>query len=275
MRNDRRGNSALLRPCRVKILGETEHLIAVSKPAGLLIHPTKPGGPRTLWDELCDLLSFERVNGGQVSLINRLDRETSGVVLAAKTPSAARECAMAMAAGRVQKRYAAIVRGSPLEDVFEVDAPLIRAGEVGESAVWLRRGVHPKGAAAKTRFEVRGRWSHPVIGPLAEIAAYPLTGRTHQIRVHLSHVGLPVVGDKIYGDSELLYLEFIRTGWTAALEKRLFLDRHALHSEWLALEYLGEKLEWQAPLPDDMKGLLPRPEDGEAGFRDCGPAVRR
>ena len=73
-----------------EIIGETPDLIAVNKPAGLLVHPTKPGGPRTLWDALKDLLGYEIANGGQVSLINRLDRETSGLVLVAKNAAAAR-----------------------------------------------------------------------------------------------------------------------------------------------------------------------------------------
>jgi 23S rRNA pseudouridine1911/1915/1917 synthase len=76
-----------------EIIGETPDLIAVNKPAGLLVHPTKPGGPRTLWDALKDLLGYEIANGGQVSLINRLDRETSGLVLVAKNASAARRAA--------------------------------------------------------------------------------------------------------------------------------------------------------------------------------------
>jgi 23S rRNA pseudouridine1911/1915/1917 synthase len=87
----------------------------------------------------------------------------------------------------------------------------------------------------------------------AIIRATPRTGRTHQIRVHLAHLGHPLVGDKIYGPNEKLYLRFIETGWTDELERQLLLPRHALHSARLRLE--GE-FDWQSPLPQDLRGWI-------------------
>ena len=81
------------------------------------------------------------------------------------------------------------------------------------------------------------------------IRAIPRTGRTHQIRVHLASIGHPIVGDKIYGPDEQLYLRFIETGWTHELEQRLLLPRHALHSAKLAIE---DKREWTSALPPDL-----------------------
>ena len=233
-----------------EILGETPDLLAVNKPAGILVHPTKPDGPRTLWDGLRDLLRYELANGGQVSLINRLDRETSGVVLVAKSSRAARAAAMAMQEGKIKKKYLVIVTGWP-DDSFEATGPIIRLGEVGETTIHLQRAVHPSGAAAHTRFRVLSRIVRKE-GRFALVSAEPLTGRTHQIRVHLAHNGYPVVGDKIYGPSPQCYLEFIRTGWTPALAERLLLPRHALHSAELGIEWNGGRLCWTSGLPADL-----------------------
>jgi 23S rRNA pseudouridine1911/1915/1917 synthase len=237
-----------------EVLGETPDLLAVNKPAGLLVHPTKPDGPRTLLDGLRDLLRYELANGGQVSLINRLDRETSGIVLVAKSSRAARAAAMAMQEGKIRKSYLAIVIGWPDQN-FEVEAPIIRLGEVAESTIHLQRAVHPSGAAACTRFEVLSRHERSE-GRFALVGAEPLTGRTHQIRVHLAHAGHPVVGDKIYGPSPNCYLEFIRAGWTPALAQRLILPRHALHSAKLELGWNGASLSWACALPADMREFI-------------------
>ena len=140
-----------------QILGETGDFLAVDKPAGLLTHPTKPGGPRTLWDELCALLGYELAIGGQVSLVNRLDRETSGVLLVAKTAAAARAAGIAMQNGRIEKEYLALVFGWPKWHEMIIDAPIARLGEVAESEVWVERVVNPRGARAITRVRVEER----------------------------------------------------------------------------------------------------------------------
>lgn len=230
------------------ILEETRELLVVDKPAGMLVHPSKPGGPRTLWDGVRDLLSYEVANGGQVSIINRLDRETSGVTLIAKTSAAAREAAMAMAAGKVRKEYVAVVWGWPDWDELEVEAPILRLGEVGETRIWLKRAVHPAGARAVTGLRVLERRVRAGGSgeKIALVRARPLTGRTHQIRVHLAHVGYPVVGDKIYGPDEAWYLRFVEGGWTDEMAAALWLPRHALHSAALELEWRGEARRWES-----------------------------
>lgn len=239
-----------------RILGETPGLIAVEKPAFLLVHPSKPDGPVTLWDRLRELLAYEIAGGGQVSLINRLDRETSGIVLVAKSGETARSCAMAMARGEIAKEYLAIVTGWPEGEQWSVKEPILRLGEVEHSWIWLKRGVHPAGSPSHTDFTVLKRVTHPVHGRLALIHCIPRTGRTHQIRVHLAHSGYPVVGDKIYGPAEECYLEFIETGWSPGLAHRLWLPRHALHSSSLALMLEGKRHHWESPLPPDMERLM-------------------
>lgn len=239
-----------------RILGETPDLLAIEKPPFLLVHPTKPGGPVTLWDRLRELLAYEIAGGGQVSLINRLDRETSGIVLVAKHAAAARACAMAMERGEIAKEYLAVVTGWPERDAWSVDAPILRRGEVEPSRIWLKRMVHPGGAPSCTEFRVLERRTHPAHGPLALVHCTPLTGRTHQIRVHLAHCGHPVVGDKVYGPSEDCFLEFIETGWTPSLQSLLWHPRHALHSCSLRVFFEGAEHSWQSVLPEDLRLLF-------------------
>jgi len=237
------------------IIDETDDYVVVDKPPFLLIHPTKPNEARNLWKELRELLAFEIASGGQVSIVNRLDRETSGLVLVAKTAAAARRFGLLMQKQRLRKEYLAIIWDWPEWDEKIVDAPLDRQGKHQQSAIWLKQMIHPAGAAAQTELRVERRFvrSTPSGNKFSLIRAIPRTGRTHQIRVHLSSVGHPIVGDKIYGPDEQLYLRFIETGWTHELEPRLLLPRHALHSAKLTIE--GE-CEWSSPLPLDLAGFI-------------------
>ena len=265
-----------------KIVDETDDYLVVDKPPFSLAHPTKPDGQPTLWKELRELLAFEIANGGQVSIVNRLDRETSGLVLVAKSSAAARRFGLLMQEQRLHKEYLTIAWGWPEWETKIVDAPLDRQGKHQESAIWLKQMIHPAGAPAQTEFRVEQRFvrstiadEHSSPSPLPSrgedkgeglvqvweknpvfaenkfslIRAVPRTGRTHQIRVHLASIGHAIVGDKIYGPNELLYLEFIETGWSAGLERQLLLPRHALHSAKLAID---GKREWTDPLPADL-----------------------
>src|SRR5213083_661762 len=245
------------------IVDETDECVVVDKPPFLLIHPTKPNGAPTLWKQLRELLVFEIANGGQVSIVNRLDRETSGLVLVAKTPAAARKFGLLMQRRRLRKQYLAIVSGWPEWETKVIDAPLDRQGEHQKSEIWLKQTIHPAGATAQTEFRVERRFvrvgaSSPGLADSGRalptdkfglIRAIARTGRTHQIRVHLASIGHPIVGDKIYGPDEQLYLRFIETGWTHGLGQKLLLPRHALHSAKLATE---DRREWTSALPPDL-----------------------
>ncbi|XHR30129.1 MAG: RluA family pseudouridine synthase [Chthoniobacteraceae bacterium] len=241
------------------VVQESAGWIVVDKPPFLQIHPKKPGGPRTLWHGLRELLAYELANGGQVSIINRLDRETSGLVLVAKTHENARRFHEAMKRRAACKEYLALVWGWPELDEFTIEAPILRQGERLPTAIYLKRCIHPDGAQALTHFRVEKRFEKPTSAGerFALVRAYPKTGRTHQIRLHLAHAGHPIVGDKIYGPDEHCYLEFIETGWTESLEKRLLLPRHALHSARLRIETPEDGvLEWSAPLVPDMAAWM-------------------
>ena len=247
-------NSDIRNNATFTILDEGDGWIVVNKPAPLQIHPGDPDGPPTLWHRLGDLLAYEIANGGQVSIINRLDRETSGVVLVATTKELARLFGMAMQERRIQKTYTALVHGWPEWETLELNAPILRAGEVQESDIWVKQRVHPDGVPCLTQFRTLARQERKG-RKFALVEARPQTGRMHQIRVHLHHLGLPIVGDKLYGLDDRCYLEFIETGWTPALAQRLLLPRQALHSTRLELKLSGFPGWWEAPVPAEFEEL--------------------
>jgi 23S rRNA pseudouridine1911/1915/1917 synthase len=244
--------------CDFTVLDETPDWIVVNKPAPLQVHPSRPDGGPTLWHGLRELLRYEIENGATLSIINRLDRDTSGVVLIAKNTATARLLHKAMMRREVEKEYRAIVWGWPEPDTFTVDAPILRSGLVEESDIFTLQKVHPDGAASRTEFRVQRRFERETSNGrrFSLLAALPETGRMHQIRVHLSHAGFPIVGDKLYGPSPQWYLRQISEGWTSAAAAALVLPRQALHSCRMKLETQDYgTLEWSAEMPADMQGF--------------------
>jgi 23S rRNA pseudouridine1911/1915/1917 synthase len=230
------------------VLHEDDDLLAVDKPAGLLMHSA---GQK--WAYGLVGIARDARPGCFMDLAHRLDRETSGVVLVAKNAAWARLFGLAMQNRQVSKTYAALVHGSPDWDELVLDAPILRAGEVSECDIWVKQIVHPDGADCRTSFRVLKRFAEG----FTLIEARPETGRMHQIRVHLHHLGLPMVGDKLYGRDDRCYLEFIDTGWTPSLQKRLLIPRQALHSKRLELTAEGFNGAWEAPVPDFLAMIGP------------------
>lgn len=241
-----------------RVLYEDDGVLVVDKAAPLLTHPTGEKNEPTLWHGLHELLSYELATGGQVSLINRLDRETSGITLVAKTALAARELGKAMQARLLHKEYFAVVQGVPLWESACCAEPILRMETVAETRVHVRQCCHPEGKECRTEFSVLQR-----CGKMSLLRCCPHTGRMHQIRVHAAHLGYPLVGDKIYGGDESCYLDFIATGWTPDLQCRLLLPRHALHACRLTFPWQGSEICVESPLPADMAALLT--EAGNSG----------
>lgn len=237
------------------VIDETDEWIVVNKPAPLVVHPTSGKVEPTLLGGVEELLRYDLVNGARLSIINRLDRETSGVVLIAKFKTAARAFSRAMERRLIRKEYEAICYGWPDWDEVTTREPILRKGEVLSSPIWVKQMVHPDGKECETTFRVMSRFEREG-KPYSLIKAQPKTGRMHQIRVHISHLGYPLVGDKIYGVDESCYLKFIETGWTQKLEDKLKLRRHALHASRMLLDIDGLKFDWTAPMSNELIEFL-------------------
>ena len=245
----------------LSIVDECDDWLVVNKPAPLIIHPTSKKVEPSLLGELNRLLDRRGEVSGTLSIINRLDRETSGLVLVARTPQAARAFGKAMMRREIEKRYLAIVRGWPDWEEQLVDAPIAHRSEREFSRVWVMQMVHPEGKPCRTRLDVQRRFERDG-EKFALLGVQTETGRMHQIRVHCAHVGHPLVGDKIYGGDESCYLKFIGNGWTAELQEKLLLPRQALHACFLAASVDEAPREWSCPLPSDLAGFLVGGSDG-------------
>jgi 23S rRNA pseudouridine1911/1915/1917 synthase len=210
-------------------------------------------------------------------LIHRLDRETSGIVLIAKNAVAAGELGKVWETRTVQKEYLAIVHGHVRDDSGLIDAPL---GKDIASVVAIKDCVRPDGASAQTEFFVQKRFERVGVSgsgnlfPLSaggegrgEVALnfpsafsllrlLPRTGRKHQIRIHLAHLGHPIVGDKIYGGDPDLYLALVENRLTDEQRARLILPHHALHAARLQFEWRGRNYDFTAPPEPDFAGFL-------------------
>ncbi len=223
------------------ILEEDDDILAIDKPGWVVCHPSKRG-------PLSSLVGASRLYTGidNLHLVSRLDRETSGVVLLAKCRRVARRFQMALQERTVEKVYFAILEGD-LREPVRINRAI---GRDPDSAVAIRQTVR---RSRKTRRAVS------CFEPLINRNSYSLvrirleTGRKHQIRVHVYWLGHTVVGDKIYGPDETLYLEFFEKGWTVRLGKALPLQRQAIHAANLRFNFPDESREFMAPLPPDIR----------------------
>lgn len=240
---------------------EDENLIVLSKPAGLVVHPAHGHWTGTLVhallahaDELGTLAGEDRPG-----IVHRLDKDTTGLMLVAKTDAAQSALSDAIRIRAIDRRYLALVHGYITPDTGLIDAPLAR-----DQRDRMRMAVSESTSAkqAVTTFRVLERFGAGAYDDgftLVECKLY--TGRTHQIRVHMAYITHPVVGDQLYG--------------ARRFKADLGLERQFLHSYWLRLEHplTGDQLEFVDPLPDDVRHKLSSIDDLSLGRTEAGDEV--
>jgi 23S rRNA pseudouridine1911/1915/1917 synthase len=228
------------------VIFEDDELLVVDKAAGMVVHPAPGNWSGTLVNALMG-------RGGDLSpgsapdragIVHRLDKETSGLLLVAKTERSHRILSAAIAARRVKRRYAVMIWGHLASDTLSIEKPLAR-----DPRDRKRMAIVSSGRQARTDFVRLARF-----GPGDLLRAHLHTGRTHQIRVHLSSVGHPVMGDDTYG------------GGGGRRIAGLASKRHFLHAAWLQFVHplTGAPMDIRSPLPDDLKASLRVIGEGEA-----------
>lgn len=218
-------------PGPLDILWEDEDLVVVNKPAGTLVHPS--GGHCA--DTLGNFLMYHYQQTGQdcdFHPVHRLDKGTSGLLVVAKHPHAQERLKQQLHTPSFRRVYLAVCNGAPPTPCGTVDAPVGLA-----QGSWMLRQVSPQGQHARTHYRVLQTWEG---GSLVQLELD--TGRTHQIRVHMAHLGCPLTGDFLYGR-----------------EQRDLIARPALHSYFLSFTHpiTREPLSFTQPLPEDMAAVLP------------------
>jgi 23S rRNA pseudouridine1911/1915/1917 synthase len=231
-------------PRHFEILYQDDSVLVIDKPAGLPMHTTAK-----FWRNTLTALLRERYPDEQMEVAHRIDRETSGVLLIARGRKMASFLTRAFARRAVDKTYLALVKGQP-PDRGRIERPL----KLLDTKSHVMMGVAADGLPAVTTFEVVRRFADHAL-----CAAHPETGRQHQIRVHFQSLGHPIVGDKLYGAGEELFMRSCDQGVTPELLE-LFdgLPRHALHAHRLTFPHptRGEPMTVESPLPRDLADYM-------------------
>ncbi len=225
-----------------RVVYEDDALLVLSKPSPLPVHAIGVYFQNTLMH----LLRKDRPEAQDFQLVHRLDSETSGLLLLVKDKKYLKPLIKQWEDGEVQKTYQAIVFGKFKPAQQRCESPI---GPMKGSKVRMKLGVAPDGKPSVTEFKCLG-----TKGDFSLVEAKPLTGRTHQIRVHLENLVFPIVGDKLYSGTDETFLKFLDEGWTDWLKEKVHLKRTALHACKLEFSHptTGDRLVFEDPFPSDL-----------------------
>jgi RluA family pseudouridine synthase len=235
----------------IEILWEDSNYVAISKPPGLASIPGR-GETTSAFEELATQLKLPHRGEAdpRLRLVHRIDKDTSGLLLFAKNKNAQRHASHQFQNNQVTKEYLAIVSGRGNTNEGEIDSPLAR-----HPASPQKMAISKHGRPARTLWRMEER-----LGPLTLLRVFPKTGKTHQIRVHLKSIGLPLAVDPLYNSSAppgLMLSAFKRDYRKSNHPERPLIGRLTLHAEKLALKNIdGSPIEVVAPLPKDFRATL-------------------
>lgn len=252
----------------LEIIHDDDDFVVINKPPRMVVHPSKGHWSGTLTAALA--FRFQELSscGGQQrpGIVHRLDRDTSGVIVVAKNDNAHMNLAKQFENRTVKKEYFAVVSPLPDRERDWIDEPIgVHPYQREKMTI---RANHPMSREAKTFYEVIDRFKpFPTSKPYGTLKLFPKTGRTHQIRVHLQHIGCPVVADKLYsGRSQLIRQDLLphdnenlrQNPDNPSTCDEVIIDRQALHAHRLQFNHpvTGEELEFVAPIPEDIMKLI-------------------
>jgi 23S rRNA-/tRNA-specific pseudouridylate synthase len=255
---------------RISIVHDDDDFLVINKSGDLPVHPGGRYFNHTLW-----ALLKTRYGVAEPVFVNRIDRETSGLVVVARTPVAAKNLRTQFASRNVEKKYLALVEGTFPETLAASGWITL---DIGNEVLKKRKFVAVATSTAADAFgglrdtppdrcvapDDEADWAATafrllsVHGPVSLIEARPFTGRLHQIRVTLQALGFPIVGDKMYGVDSGIFVRFCQGALTSDDHARMRMDRQALHAASLRIRHprFGQKMEFDLPLPDDMAKFI-------------------
>lgn len=215
----------------IEAVYEDVDLLIINKQPGIVVHPTKGHPTGTMANAIVNYMQ-EKKQSFKIRFVNRLDRDTSGLVIIAKNPFAQQELSKQMQKNNVQKIYLAVVKGIIEEEKGTINEPIGRP-DLDD----IRRRVYDGGQESITHYEVIKRLKNDATVVRVKLE----TGRTHQIRVHMAHIGYPLIGDELYG--------YVNEEW---------IERQALHAETLIFNQPrnNERVEVKASIPEDIEDLI-------------------